>query len=110
MEEHINEFDRYQKTAHTFAFHPKEKWLEYLSLGLSGEAGEISNKAKKVLRGDRKEIDKEDIADELGDVLWYLSEFTSSIGMNLSDIATRNISKLADRKSRGVLKGSGDNR
>ena len=104
--------DEYQSQALKTAEYPSDKEMEYLLLGLSGEAGELNNKYKKVLRGD-KEIDKEfrtEMAKELGDVLWYVALFAKAIGYNLDTVAQMNLSKLAARKEAGTIKGSGDNR
>ncbi len=88
-----------------------EKGIAYTTMGLVGEAGEVANKAKKILRGDyqAQEI-REQIADELGDVLWYLAMVAYEFDLSLEDIAQANLDKLASRKERGVLKGSGDTR
>ena len=109
----IKGFGEYQREAHKTAIYPKDKALEYLVLGLVGEAGELANKIKKTIR-DGTELGIEDAAGELGDVLWYLSELSSHIVLKNEDsleyIANKNIEKLKDRKNRDVLKGSGDNR
>lgn len=81
----------------------------YPTLGLSGESGEIANKVKKVMRGDPG-ADFSGVPDELGDVLWYLAAIASDLGVSLEDVARENIEKLFDRRARGVIKGSGDNR
>ena len=86
--------------------------LAYVGLGL-GEAGEVQGKIKKVLRDDGGVITdekREAISAELGDVLWYLAGVATELGVTLDDIARDNIAKLLDRKSRGVIGGSGDNR
>lgn len=82
--------------------------LLYCVLGLNGEAGEVAEKVKKDLRGD--DDDPLDIGDELGDVLWYLARICEEMDYSFDAIARRNASKLTDRKDRGVLKGSGDDR
>ena len=85
----------------------------YPTLGLMGEAGEIANKLKKVVRdngGLLTEAVKESVKDELGDCLWYIAQLATEMGADLDGIAQRNIDKLASRKERGVLTGSGDNR
>lgn len=112
MTEVIHELDDYQSAAVDKAIYPKKAELEYLTLGLTGEAGEIANKVKKILRGDKEfdEVAKKDLAAELGDVLWYLAVLADALGVNLSQVASSNINKLLDRKNRNVLKGSGDNR
>ena len=83
------------------------------ALGLTGEAGELADKIKKVYRdkgGVFKQEEREAIAKELGDVLWYLTRLGATLGFSLEEIAQRNIEKLADRAKRGVINGSGDNR
>jgi len=85
----------------------------YPVLGLGNEAGEVQGKVKKVLRdsgGDFNAENKRLIADELGDVLWYLAATAEDLGYTLEDIAEMNIVKLTSRRERGVIQGSGDNR
>ena len=85
----------------------------HLVLGLVGEAGEIAEKVKKLVRdqhSDLDRLDRDDMAAELGDVLWYAAVLADFLGLSLGDIAQRNIAKLADRQRRAVLGGAGDNR
>ena len=85
----------------------------YPTLGLSGEAGEVAEKIKKVIRDKGGQVSDEtrnEIKKELGDVLWYVSQLATELGLSVDDIAEHNINKLYDRMERGVLKGSGDNR
>jgi NTP pyrophosphatase (non-canonical NTP hydrolase) len=85
----------------------------YLTLGLTGEAGEVAEKVKKAIRDEGAEITQEkknDIQRELGDVLWYLSQLSRVMGLTLEEVAQANLDKLADRKARGAIGGSGDNR
>lgn len=94
---------------------PKETKNEvfHLLLGLSGEAGEITEKAKKIVRdhdSDFSKFDKDDLKKEMGDVLWHLAVLANYFDIELEDIGATNIKKLASRLERGVLKGSGDNR
>jgi NTP pyrophosphatase (non-canonical NTP hydrolase) len=107
MIEHPNE---YQKLTGSTAIYPREKALEYLTLGLVGEAGEIANKAKKIIRDGTGEEALKEIQAELGDVLWYISELCSLTDIRLSTVMENNIRKLQSRKERGTLKGSGDTR
>ena len=102
-------FGDYQEQARQTAIYPEEYAITYPLLGLVGEVGEFSNKYKKVLR-DGKEFSKEDMASELGDILWYVSNVAYDARLDLSYIANKNLDKLFDRKERGVLGGSGDNR
>lgn len=87
--------------------------ISYSTLGLVGEAGEIANKVKKILRDEGGVITPKALAElekELGDVLWYLSNLAYDIDTSLEYIADMNLKKLHDRKDRGVIGGSGDNR
>lgn len=89
------------------------KQVIYLTLGLNGEAGEVAEKVKKVLRdtdGDFSQLNLDDIKKELGDVLWYISTLSNVLGLELEDIASTNLDKLFSRKDRGAIQGSGDNR
>ena len=80
----------------------------YPALGLAAEAGEVANKVKKILRdGD---FDRKAVADEIGDCLWYIAALCRDLNVNMNDVARANLSKLQDRKKRGVISGSGDNR
>jgi len=85
----------------------------HLVLGLVGESGEIAEKVKKLIRdnnSDLAQLDRDDIAAELGDVLWYTAVLASFLDLSLDDVAQRNIDKLADRQRRAVIGGSGDHR
>ena len=98
---------QYQKQAAETAIYPKDKALEYLALGLVGEAGEVANKIKKVIRDGTS---PDSVIHELGDVLWYLAMLSTELDYSLNTIADKNLWKLANRKTRNVLGGSGDNR
>lgn len=101
----------YQAESKKTAIFPKDKALEYLSLGLVGEAGEVANKVKKVIRdGVRLNNPKQNIRDEIGDVLWYCAMLCDWLDDDMGKIMEDNIDKLQSRKSRGVLGGSGDKR
>lgn len=94
---------------------PKDKKNElfHLLLGLSGEAGEIAEKSKKIVRdkdSDFSQWEKEDIIKELGDVMWHVAVIADYFGISLEEVGEKNIAKLADRLKRGVISGSGDNR
>lgn len=106
------DLNEYQHRAKLTAIYPIDQAIVYPILGLVGEAGELANKYKKVLR-DNRPIDGDfvnDLTAELGDVLWYVANIADDLGISLGEIAVRNVEKLSDRKERGVLGGSGDNR
>jgi NTP pyrophosphatase (non-canonical NTP hydrolase) len=107
-------FKDYQEKSKKTAIYPNkgENYI-YPVLGLSGEAGEVSEKFKKIIRDKESHIskaDKEEIEKELGDVLWYLSQIASELNLDLSKIAQKNLEKLKKRQEKGLLQGSGDNR
>lgn len=79
------------------------------TLGLVGEAGEVAEKIKKLIR-DSNRFSNEEILKELGDVVFYATALANIYGKGLQEIIEINIAKLDDRQKRGKLKGSGDNR
>ena len=106
-------FDDYQKEAMKTAQYGVGNSLVYPALGLAGEAGEVANKVKKILRDDGGILTEKvrlSISGELGDVLWYLAAIANDLGITLDVIAQDNIIKLHDRNARGVISGNGDNR
>ena len=109
----VSDLDMYQKVALTTAIYPREQAIIYPTLGLTGEAGEVANKVKKIIRDDGNKINEslvQEISDEIGDCLWYISVLADDIGCKLSDIANTNLIKLENRKKKGTIKGSGDKR
>lgn len=108
------EFNDYQQRARQTALYPnKDNNFIYPTLGLVGEAGEVAEKIKKVLRDNGGIITlekKEEIKKELGDVLWYVSNLAYELDIELEDIAQGNIEKLFSRMERDKLHGDGDNR
>jgi NTP pyrophosphatase (non-canonical NTP hydrolase) len=109
----IVNFSDYQMGTRTTDTYPRDHALALKSLGLAGEAGEVANKVKKVFRDDGGVVSMEralQLEDELGDVLWYVAQVADELHLDLSQIAHKNLSKLASRKERGALAGSGDAR
>lgn len=110
-------FDDYQDWTDEVAIYPESNSgsslaLAYAGLGL-GEAGEIQNLIKKILRDDNSELSEEKrqaIIAELGDLLWYVARIATELNVELSKVAKGNMDKLNDRKKRDVIKGSGDKR
>ena len=108
------DFKEYQEKAKHTAIYPKldPSWI-YPLLGITGESGELSERLKKILRDENKNISKEELEllkKEIGDILWYISALSTELGLDLDDIAKENMEKLQSRKSRNQIHGHGDNR
>ena len=109
----ISDLDMYQQVAKTTAIYPREQAIIYPTLGLTGEAGEVANKVKKIIRDGTNKNNEDlvqEISAEIGDCLWYISVLADDIGVKLSDIANSNLEKLENRKKKGTIHGSGDDR
>ncbi|MGH3169604.1 MAG: nucleoside triphosphate pyrophosphohydrolase family protein [Trebonia sp.] len=108
------DFGAYQRAAaRTGAEISFDHPVVYPTLGLANEAGEVAGNVKKIFRdrgGVITDRGREELALELGDVLWYLSELCTRLGISLEDVAAKNIAKIRDRQARGVLGGDGDHR
>lgn len=113
--------DTYQVKAQETVIYPAEAKVVYPAFGLAGEAGEVVNKVKKLIRDysflttpSHPEVIPPhlwtELQHELGDVLWYLSALASDLGMSLDTIARVNLAMLAKRKKEDKLKGEGDER
>lgn len=109
------ELNEYQNQALKTNISLEKYKIIYPALGLGNEAGEVLGKIKKWLRGDDGEgqMSKERIETlkgELGDVLWYLAVLADDLGLDLNEIAEKNLSKLQSRQEKGKLMGDGDTR
>lgn len=105
--------NEYQKKALETAIYPAEQKIIYPTLGMCGEAGEVADKVKKVIRDNNQDFTTEkkaEIAKEIGDVLWYCATLAHDLGYSLDQIAEINYSKLKSRQMRGKISGEGDNR
>jgi NTP pyrophosphatase (non-canonical NTP hydrolase) len=106
-------FEEYEERAMSLAIYPDQgNNLIYPTLGLAGEAGEVADKVKKVIRdhgGDPTDSFPA-IFKELGDVLWYVTACARELGVTLEDVAIGNLRKLESRAKRGTLGGNGDER
>lgn len=71
-----------------------------IGLGLAGESGEVADLIKKHLSG-AKEIDKQHLTEELGDILWYIAEACEFFNINMQTVAQKNIEKLEKRFPNG---------
>ncbi len=107
-------FEEYQIRSRETAIYPdKGKNFVYPTLGLSGEAGEVAGKIKKILRDKGGVIDDEtrqELSKELGDVLWYMANLATELDLDLGKVAQENLDKISSRQQRDRLHGSGDNR
>ena len=107
------QLDDYQENAKKTAIYAPEHKIMYPALGLAGEAGEVANKVKKLIRDGEDTMPhdwKEQLASEIGDVLWYCAALASDLDMSLSVIAKQNKDKLEARLKKGTIQGSGDKR
>ena len=107
------DFQDYQQKARETAIYPREYAVVYPALGLCGEAGEVAEKIKKVIRdngGEFTEFDRMNIRKELGDVLWYMAQICSDLDLRLESVAVANVEKLRKRKENGTISGSGYDR
>ena len=109
------------KDFHTYQVQSRKTWndirmdhsIVYPTLGLVNEAGELAGKVKKIFRdkgGLISEADRQALGQELGDVLWYLTQICTELDMPLEEVAAANLVKLFDRLERGKIHGDGDNR
>lgn len=111
------DFADYQQRAGETAIYPGHgnlQGLAYVTLGLTGEAGEVANKVKKLIRDHYGKTMTDEqrtmLSGELGDVLWYLAQACAELGVDLGEIAAMNLAKLESRALRGTLQGDGDQR
>ena len=110
----MKDFNTYQtESRKTWGIIPKDHPIVYPTMGLVNEAGEVAGKIKKIFRdqnGQITEEDKQSLKNELGDVLWYLTQICTELGLTLEEVAETNITKIFSRQERGKLGGDGDNR
>jgi NTP pyrophosphatase (non-canonical NTP hydrolase) len=107
------ELSEYQHLSRRTAGYPRGARLTYPALGLAGEAGEVAEHAKKIIRDDGgivSDARRAAMAAELGDVLWYVAQLATELDLRLDEIAQGNLEKLLSRQRRGVLSGDGDDR
>jgi NTP pyrophosphatase (non-canonical NTP hydrolase) len=108
------DFATYEEKARSTAIYPnKGNNLIYPVLGIAGEAGEVAEKVKKLIRdsnGVPTDEWKRELMKELGDVLWYVTAIAAELGYSLENVAEFNVLKLSSRRDRDMLHGSGDNR
>jgi NTP pyrophosphatase (non-canonical NTP hydrolase) len=105
-------FATYQRESRkTWSIIHTDHSIVYPTLGLTNEAGEVAGKIKKIFRdrqGKISEADREALKQELGDVLWYLTQICTELGLTLEEVAEANLTKLFSRQARGVIQGDGD--
>ena len=105
--------NEYQRHALETAVYPEQSRIIYPTLGLTGEAGEVADKVKKVIRdadGEFTPEKRQEIMKENGDVLWYCATLSHDLGFDLEEVAQTNVDKLRSRMQRHRIAGSGDNR
>lgn len=109
----IMTLNEYQQHALETAIYPDDRRIIYPTLGLTGEAGEVADKVKKVIRDAHEEFTPErrlEIVKEIGDVLWYCATLSRDLGYELEEVAQMNVDKLRSRMQRHLISGNGDNR
>ena len=110
MEKYIQTFADYKNAIDPTVIYPRKSKIEalqYLALGLNGEAGEVAEQIKKAMRNDAGEISVErliKLKGEVGDVLWYLTRLADELETNLAEVANENVEKLLARKEQGNLR------
>lgn len=108
----IENFDIYQRESRKTALYPPIGHpIVYPALGLVNEAGEVAGKVKKIFRDKHGQIsddDRQALKAELGDVLWYLAQVCTELGLNLAEVASANLEKLFSRLERNQIRGEGD--
>jgi NTP pyrophosphatase (non-canonical NTP hydrolase) len=108
-------FEEYQRESRKTARYPEihgNKFI-YPAMGVAGEAGEFMEKVKKMFRDDDgilTEKRKDEIVKELGDIMWYISQVCTDLGIDLEEVPKQNLEKLMSRMERNVLNGDGDYR
>jgi NTP pyrophosphatase (non-canonical NTP hydrolase) len=109
-------FAEYQRRSQASAVYPfAGQMINYVYpiLGMCGETGEVAEKLKKIMRDKHGIIDDEDrrqLTKELGDVLWYIAATARELGLTMEEVAATNLEKVDGRRTRGTLRGSGDDR
>lgn len=112
------DFNEYMDATADLAVYPEAgegtvSAVTYTVMGLVGEAGEVANQAKRILRDDNETLTPdrlEKLKKELGDVLWYVARACDELDLDLEDVAVTNIARLEERKKHGTLHGEGDDR
>ncbi len=110
----VEDFNAYQRESRkTWQIIQTNHSIVYPTLGLTNEAGEVAGKIKKIFRdkdGKITEEDRQALKQELGDVLWYLTQICTELGLTLEDVAEANLVKLFSRLERNKIGGDGDTR
>jgi NTP pyrophosphatase (non-canonical NTP hydrolase) len=103
-------FNEYQAKALATAIYPKGSALEYTTLGLCSEAGEVAGLLAKEVRDNEGVVDRVNLSKELGDVMWFVVMLSAYYNIDLDGVLQANIDKLESRQQRNVIGGSGDDR
>ena len=110
----LENFNEYQRESRkTWNVIPMNHPIVYPTMGLANEVGEVAGKIKKIFRdrgGKITEEDRQALKGELGDVLWYLTQVCTELGLTLEEVAGANLEKLFSRLERGQIRGDGDHR
>jgi NTP pyrophosphatase (non-canonical NTP hydrolase) len=114
MMRELKQFADYQRESRkTWGLVRMDHPIVYPTMGLVNEAGEVAGKIKKIFRdknGEISEADRQALKEELGDVLWYLTQICTELDLTLEEVAATNLTKLFSRLERGTIRGEGDHR
>jgi NTP pyrophosphatase (non-canonical NTP hydrolase) len=107
----LKTFKEYQDFTHSTAIYPDNKAVEYLTLGLVSEAGEVAGVIKKSIRDHTYFLEvKDKLKKEMGDVMWYIAQILYHYDLDFDEVLKANMEKLKSRQERDKLTGDGDER
>jgi hypothetical protein len=94
----LSEYQRLAIRTDQHAGEPERRLLVAL-LGLAGETGTLLTEHKKWLRDGDAYNRVAGVSEDIGDILWYLAAAASALGLDLTEVANANLTKIADRWS-----------
>ena len=103
----INEYQALARRTQNKELTPVDR-REHALKGMCSEVGEIHGVYQKVYQG--HEVNTDEVIKELGDVMWFVAEMADALGVDLDDVAQRNIDKLRRRYPEGFAADKSINR
>lgn len=92
--------DRYAKIGLEMAQNLSKLRLMHASMGITGEAGELMDAIKKHIMYN-KELDLDNVKEELGDLCWYMAIMLDTVGSSFEEVMKLNFQKLEKRYPSG---------